>query len=184
MAAEQGHHRMLEDREEDAGGETSVKAVISYSNDVEAAWLRKGKRAFYGYKVHAATESRDGFILGGHVTPANRSDTGEFECLVLEADVPTKGYASKANRDPLIGLRLKDGIMHKAARNRALTDMERLDNRLVSKVRAIVERSFGTLKRLYGFARSRYVGRAKVELEFNLNAMAFNLKKGLRLWAW
>jgi len=62
--------------------------------------------------------------------------------------------------------------------------MERLDNRLVSKVRAIVERSFGTLKRLYGFARSRYVGLAKVELEFYLNAMAFNLKKGLRLWAW
>jgi Transposase DDE domain. len=83
---------MPEDREEDAGGETSVKAVITYSDDAEAAWLRKGKRAFYGYKVHAATEARDGFILGGHVTPANRSDTGEFERLVLEADVPAKGY--------------------------------------------------------------------------------------------
>ena len=182
---------MPEDREEDADDESSVKAVITYSDDAEAAWLRKGNRAFYGYKVHAATESRDGFILGGHVTPANRSDTGEFERLVLEADVPAKGYvfadkgyASKANRETLIGLRLKDGIMHKAARNRALTDMERLDNRLVSKVRATVERSFGTLKRLYGFARSRYVGLAKVEMEFYLNAMAFNLKKGLRLWAW
>lgn len=60
---------MPEDREEgedDAG----VKAVISYSDDTEAAWLRKGKKCYFGDKVHAATESRDGFILGGHVTPA------------------------------------------------------------------------------------------------------------------
>jgi len=92
-----------------------------------------------------------------------------------------KGYASKANRETLFGLRLKDAIMHKAARNRELTDLERLDNRLVSKVHAIVERSFGTLKRTYGFVRSRYVGLAKVEMEFFLHAMAFNLKKGLRL---
>jgi len=41
-----------------------------------------------------------------------------------------------------------------------------------------VERVFGTLKRGYGFCRTRYLGTAKVELEFLLNAMAFNLKKG------
>lgn len=179
---------MPDDREE--GEDNDMSASVSYSDDTEAAWLRKGNKSFYGFKVHAATDSRDGFILGGHVTPANRSDTGEFERLVLEADVPPKsyifadkGYTSKANRETLVGLRFKDGIMHKAARNRPLTDLERLDNRLVSKVRATVERGFGTLKRLYGFARSRYVGMAKVDMKFHLNAMAFNLKKGLRLWA-
>ena len=62
-----------EDREEDDAEASEV--TVSYSDDADAAWLRKGNRAYYGYKIHAATDSRDGFLLGGHVTPANRSDT-------------------------------------------------------------------------------------------------------------
>ena len=69
--------------------------------------------------------------------------------------------------------------MHKAARNRELTPSEKNANRQISSVRAKVERAFGTLKRGYGFHRARYLGRAKVELEFLLNAMAFNLKKAV-----
>ena len=41
-----------EDREEDAGDAPDV--TISYSDDADAAWLRKGNRAYYGYKIHAA----------------------------------------------------------------------------------------------------------------------------------
>ena len=35
----------------------------------------------------------------------------------------------------------------------------------------------GTLKKDYGFQRTRYLGIAKVKMEFLLNAMTFNLKK-------
>jgi hypothetical protein len=61
-----------EDREEDDAEASDV--TVSYSDDADAAWLRKGNRAYYGYKIHAAMDSRDGFLFGGHVTPANRSD--------------------------------------------------------------------------------------------------------------
>ncbi len=54
-------------------------------------------------------------------------------------------------------------------------------NRLISSVRGIVERSFGTLKQVYGLARASYRGLAKVEGELLLCAMAFNLKKALFL---
>ena len=91
-----------------------------------------------------------------------------------------KGYSSQLNRYVLAVRGLSDGIMHKAARNRELTLAEKATNRLVSSVRAKVERVFGTLKRGYGFFRARYLGVAKVELEFLLNAMAFNLKKAIR----
>ena len=171
-----------EDREEDAGDALNV--TISYSDDADAAWLRKGNRAYYGYKIHAATDSQDGFVLGGHATPANRSDTEEFVRILDEVDVRTgesvyadKGYSSQLNRYVLQIRGLSDGIMHKAARNRELTLAETTANRLISSVRAKVERAFGTLKRGYGFFRARYLGLAKVELEFLLNAMAFNLKK-------
>lgn len=69
--------------------------------------------------------------------------------------------------------------MYKAARNRELSAAEKVANRMISGVRSKVERAFGTLKRGYGFFRARYLGRAKVELEFMLNALAFNLKKAV-----
>jgi IS5 family transposase len=45
-----------QDRQEDNEGGTDV--VISYSDDAEAAWLRKGNRAYYGYKIHAGKPVR------------------------------------------------------------------------------------------------------------------------------
>ena len=70
-------------------------------------------------------------------------------------------------------------MLFRSARNRELTLAEKTANHLISSVRAKVERVFGTLKRGYGFFRASYLGVAKVELEFLLNAMAFNLKKAV-----
>jgi IS5 family transposase len=67
--------------------------------------------------------------------------------------------------------------MYRAARGRKLSEGERLMNRVISGLRGTVEGTFGSLKRDYGFHRTRYLGCAKVKLEFLLNAMAFNLKK-------
>jgi len=44
-----------------------------------------------------------------------------------------------------------------------------------------VERGFGTLKRVYGLFRASYLGVGKVENEFLLAALAFNLKKAVFL---
>ena len=124
--------------------------------------------------------------IPAHATPANRSDTEEFVTVLDEVGARAgesvyadKGYSSQLNRYVLAVRGLSDGIMHKAARNRELTLAERAANRLVSSVRSKVERVFGTLKRGYGFFRARYLGTAKVELEFLLNAVAFNLKKAV-----
>jgi transposase, IS5 family len=67
--------------------------------------------------------------------------------------------------------------MYRAQRNRPLTPFQRLINRLISSVRYKVEQCVGTLKRGYGFFRMRYIGMQKGQMEFYLNAMAFNLKK-------
>lgn len=178
-----------EDTPEQENGESEEpSAKVSYSDDEEAAWLRKGRRAYYGYKIHVATDSRDGFLLAGHVTPANRSDTKEFERVVDAVPLAPgagvyadKGYCSGANRDFLLDRELEDWTMDKAPRGGRLTDFEKARNRSISSVRQIVERAFGSLKRGYGFARARYIGREKVEAEFRLIAMAFNLKKAARM---
>ena len=40
----------------------------------EAKRLIKGKRLHCGHRVSMATDTHDGFIIGGHTTPANECD--------------------------------------------------------------------------------------------------------------
>jgi len=174
------------DREEDTGSE--CKVTVSYSNDAEATWTRKGSRYYYGYKGHMAVEASQGFILNGHVTPANCSDTKEMKRLVRIARLPKrsrvyadKGFCSQSNRDELRKRKLKNGIMYKAMRGHPLSERQKQCNRLISTVRGIVERGFGTLKRCYGQHRAKYLGVLKVEAAFLLAALAFNLKKAVFL---
>jgi IS5 family transposase len=164
--------------------EDQSEAQAACPGDEDARWLKKGKKSYYGYKMHLATDQEDGFILGGHVTPANCADTTELIQVLDESQIEPgmrvyadKGYASLLNRHVLKVRGFKDRIMVKAAKNRKLTETEKDQNHRISTIRSRVERVFGTLKRTYGFHRARYVGILKVELEFFLNAMAYNLKK-------
>jgi transposase, IS5 family len=172
---------MPEDRKEE---NTETPPVVTYSDDTEAAWIKKGKRPYYGYKAHLSVDAKDGYVLGGHVTPANVADTTEFEKLINGSNLPQdsfvladKGYASEKNRTILKDKGYADGIMAKAVRNKPLTLIQTIFNKLISSVRYKVERSIGTLKRGYQFSRMRYKGLKKGNMEFLLNATAFNLKK-------
>jgi len=169
-------------QEESPSGDAG--AEISYSQDKDASWTVKGKMAYYGYKGHVVTDSRNGFVLCSHVTPAHYSDTREFKSLVRKVKLPEKsrvyadkGYASRDNRSFLKSMFCKDGIMSKGQRNHPLSLRSKKRNKLISKVRYIIERCFGTLKRTYGLSRTRYLGQAKVGLELFLASIAFNLKK-------
>jgi len=176
--------KVMEILPEDRKEENTTPPPITYSNDADATWIKKGKRPYYGYKAHVSVDAKDGYVIGGHVTPANTADTTELEKLINESRLPEgsmvladKGYASEKNRTVLAHKKLKDGIMYKTARNKPLSIARRIINRLISSVRYKVEQSIGTLKRGYHFSRMRYTGLKKGNMEFLLNAMAFNLKK-------
>jgi len=169
---------------EDRKEEETAAPFVSYSNDVDATWIKKGKKPYYGYKAHISVDAKDGYVLGGHVTPANVADTTELEKLVDILDLPKgsmifadKGYSSENNRTILTQKKLGNGIMDKAARNKPLTPAEVFINKLISSIRYKVEQSIGTLKRGYRFFRMRYLGLKKGNMEFILNSIAFNLKK-------
>ena len=80
--------------------ENTASSVITYSDDTDANWIKKGKNAYYGYKNHISVDAKDGFILGGHITPASTADTTELKRIVNELILPEgsivfadKGYA-------------------------------------------------------------------------------------------
>jgi Transposase and inactivated derivatives, IS5 family len=174
--------------EDTSNEDDGLKVEIRYSKDADARWTVKGGKPYYGYKIHAVTDDGPGFVLGCHVTSANVADTCEFAKLVDNAQMPRgasvsadKGYASQRNRDKLLKDGLVDHIMHKAFRNRPLSETQKALNTQLSKTRSKVERVFGTWKRSYGFIRTRYIGLAKVELELTLKAISFNIKKACLL---
>lgn len=171
-------------------GDQASNDKVSYSDDTDATWTVKGGEAVYGYKAHAAADTEHGFVLGGHVTGANVADTKELEQVVVECAAPCgarvdadKGYDSAANREMLNRKNLIDGIMRKARRGKPLSEEEKKANSKISLTRWIVERSFGTIKKVQGYVRSRYLGRAKVEMEFLLHALVHNMKKAIKLSA-
>jgi IS5 family transposase len=148
---------------------------IIYSEDIDAKWTVKANKHYYGYKIHTSTDFYHDFVTGGCTASANRSDTKEIMPVIQESKVKKgtliladKGYSSLQNRDDITKFGHYPEIMYKAQKN---------INSKISSIRYIVERTFGTLKRGYGFYRSRYLGIAKTNGQFLLSAIAFNLKK-------
>ena len=64
----------------------------------------------------------------------------------------------------------------------ALTRLQ-AHNAEVRRVRARIEKVFGTAKRCYGLRRMRWLGLAKAGLQVRLTAIAYNLRRIWRLLA-
>lgn len=174
---------MPEDRNETKEPDSAAPHDISYAKDPDARWLKKGKKSYFGYKGFVAVDTKDGYIEKTHVTPANKSEVRQLEEIIPDAApgrvYADKGYASKDNRCALRNKNIKDGIMEKANRDKPLTHWQKIKNRLISGKRFIVEQSFGTLKRRFKFERASYITRMKVEAQFILKAICFNLLKAI-----
>src|SRR3954454_8905398 len=76
-----------------------------------------------------------------------------------------KAYDSEARRAGLRARGIEPRIMHKARRNRPLKPWQVAFNKAVAPIRAGVERLFGTMKRVYGYRRVRYLGLARNDVQ-------------------
>jgi IS5 family transposase len=162
---------------------TTPTVSEAQSVDPDATWLKKGAKSHFGFRTYVTVDTGDGYVRGVHTAPANQSETTHFEAAVKSADFKPKrtyadkGFASAANRAHLRGCAIKSAIMHKAQRNKPLTQRQKNANKRISKTRYIVEQCFGTMKRLFGMARASYLGTAKVNAQFTIKAMCMNLLK-------
>ncbi len=160
------------------------------SKDTQARWIKKGRRFAYGYKGNIAVDPKYGLVQEIITTPANVHDTTVFGCLIKKTNLPPKsrvyadkGYCSKKNRLFLDEKNLKKGIMFKFKKNDS-TGLKRIKtkyNMAVSKTRYIVERTFGTLHKSYGYERVKYFGLKKTHFFLQMGAIAFNLKRAAKI---
>ena len=157
--------------------------------DPDADWTRSGakRQAHYGYKAHVGMDLGSGLVRRAELTPAKVSESEVADRLVC-GDEPAvyadKAYESKRRREWLRSQGIDDCIMHRSHKHqRELPQWQQERNARIARVRAVVERVFGTLKRSYGYRRVRYrgLGRNGVEVWFKL--IAHNLRTAETLLA-
>lgn len=62
-----------------------------------------------------------------------------------------------------------------------LTVQGKLRNKMLSRIRYIIERFFGITKLHYGMAKARYLGLSRNKMRVAMICMASNIKRGVNL---
>lgn len=128
-----------------------------------AAWVRKGGRSYFGYRLHLGVDrganGGAGLVRRVRLTPANVGESPVANSLISGdegAVYGDKGYENKARRKRLRAAGIKDRICHRGHKHQdALPVWQARRNAGIARRRAPVEAVFGTLKRGFGYARAR-----------------------------
>jgi IS5 family transposase len=136
------------------------------SRDPEMHQSKKGKQWYFGMKVHIGADSDTGLVHSASVTAGNVHDSQELPNLLHGQERRLYGdsaYRGEKQRERLkeIAPQACDFTNKRAYKNRPLSEADKQTNRRKSAVRSKVEHPFLTLKRLWGFAKTRYRGLAK-----------------------
>jgi len=184
-------YEIAEDRKEDLQSHESKKeegkqlTLVKQKQpgvDDQGRWLKKGGKLHYGFKKHIATDL-EGLVTAVHTTTANEHDSKGLKPLlkktprskVKKGTNADKGYKVPDNDQLLEELKIKNRLQHKAYRNKPLTEWEIRFNKLISKDRYKVERTFGGMKRWFGAGIAKYVGLDKAHTQHVMEAIAYNL---------
>lgn len=148
--------------------------------DVDAKWVKKNGKSYYGYKDHIKADVKTKLITGYKVTPANIYDNEVIGELINKKDQGQKLYADSAYRSKEIEAELKrrkvvSMIHEKGYRYKKITVTQERRNTKKSKVRARVEHVFGFMANSMNgkFIRCRNLIRAKAAI--GLMNITYNL---------
>jgi IS5 family transposase len=147
---------------------------------------RKGKPGVtYGYKAHVGVDEGSGIIRAVITTPANVNDTVPADDLIRgdERVIWGDGAYHTHRREAALKARGQKPRLSRRANKHHPELPPRLKryNRLIARRRAAVETTFATWKRRMGFSAIRYIGLTKASAQVTFAAIAFNLRRWVRL---
>ena len=156
--------------------------------DPEAAYNVKaasdGKlKTTYGYKAHCNVDE-EGLIKATNFTAGNVHDSQCFTDLISGREkrvYADSAYASEKTNQYLKEKQIENGVLERAYRNKPLTEAQKAKNKIKSRIRSTVERTFGILKQHYGMGQARYMGLVRNQVRFSLMCVAYNIKRGVSL---
>lgn len=131
---------------------------------------RKCKQWYFGMKVHTGTDADSGLVHMVKGTAANVADVNVLGELLHGGEESLHGdsaYHSKELKAHAEASGLAFNVNQRGTKHRLLTKAQRLRNRRLSRIRAVVEHPFLVVKRLWGHAKVRYRGIAKNLAQMN-----------------
>ena len=180
-----------EERDDEANAQLEMRVieVAQPGVDTEARWVKKGDKSLFGYKQHTIVDG-NGLVIAIETTAANCHDSKPLLDLLDKAKIQPgtrihadKAYSSQKHRDTLKSRGIKNGIQDKATKNIPLLPRQLQRNRMITKVRYVVERTFGSQVRWFNAKILRYCGLDKAHTWHILLAMSYNLKRLPKLFA-
>ena len=153
----------------------------------DSRWITMGKKSRYGFKSVAGV-CKYGLFRKVITTTANIADVSLFPEIISALNLTKgtevfadRGNASDFNRGFLWRNGLVDKIMIKRNRDEPIDEEIVEWNKCISKIRFVVERSFGGIKSRFDMYRSKYMGLTKTHNSFVLRAFAYNLIRCTKL---
>ena len=148
---------------------TIISAPSSTKNDKrerdpEMHQTQKGQQWFFGLKLHIGVDSKTGLAHSAVVTAANVHDKHAIPQLLHGTELEVYGDSAYASQQELIASKApqaRDRTNRRVGAAGIAADIERIANRIKSKVRSRVEHMFAVVKRQWGFNKVRYKGLAK-----------------------
>jgi transposase, IS5 family len=180
---------LLAERGMKVSGGTMVDATIIHapsstknatqSRDPEMHQTRKGKQWYFGMKLHIGADTQTGLLHSATTTAAHVHDSKALPDLLHGAETRLYGDSAYRGQKAIlqsIAPKARDFTNERAYSARPLTDAQKLKNRSKSAVRAAIEHPFLHLKRLWGYAKTRYRGLAKNTNRLVLMCALFNIR--------
>lgn len=130
------------------------------ARDPEMHQTRKGKNGYFGMKLHIGTDRR-GLVHTVASGPAHEADITRLPELLHGKEREILGdqaYWSQEQRQRFARAGIRYRASRRARPGRPLTEHQKRINRIRSRARAWGEFPFHVVKRLWGYARTRYRG--------------------------
>lgn len=170
---------------------TLVDATIIPSaskGDGEARWVKHRNRSpVHGFKAHVGADADTALVEQLSVTPANVHDGREGPAALPEQPGDVFADSAYGGQHFAAAVLARGGVPRVAVtgmwgRDEAET-LARIEawNGPIQRVRARIEKIFGTWKRCYGLRRMRWRGLARATAQLLFTATAYNLKRSLQL---
>jgi IS5 family transposase len=152
--------------------------------DTDARWTKKNNVSYYGYKDHVKVDSKSKLITKYEVSDASVHDSQKLDNLLDESNKDKPVYADSAyvGQDEILEKkRVINKIHEKGYKNKPLTEEQKSNNKLKSKIRVRVEHIFGFIENSMNGSVIRSIGMTRAKLNIGLMNLTYNIFRYLFL---
>jgi len=134
----------------------------------DGTWTKKGKKSYFGYKLHQKTDIDYGLIREIETTTTKVHDSRVDLSIKGEVIIRDRGYFG-------VPARGDDFTMVRRTTDALLGELDKERNRLISKLRSPGERPHAVIKRVFAAGRVLVTTVRRVHVKMIVTAFAFNL---------